>query len=105
MVQIPDTYGKTTVGQPTRLGEQGDAMMPLLFSLAQHPALEAVQAQFLEGEFLFAYSDDIYIVFTHERTGAVSVLLQNALWHHAGIRVHQSKNQSLEQRRRETCNL
>ena len=25
-------------------GEQGDAMMPLLFSLGQHPALEAVQA-------------------------------------------------------------
>ena len=25
-------------------GEQGDAMMPLLFSLGQHPALEAVHA-------------------------------------------------------------
>ena len=35
-------------------GEQGDASMPLLFSLEQHPALQAVQAQLLPGESVFA---------------------------------------------------
>ena len=47
-------------------GEQGDAMMPFLFSLGQHPALEAVQAQLIPGEFLFAYLDDIYVVSSPE---------------------------------------
>ena len=42
-------------------------------------------------EFLFAYLDDIYIVTTPERTGTVYSLIQNALWHHAEIRIHQGK--------------
>ena len=66
-------------------------MMPLLFSLGQHPALEVVQAQLLEGVCLFGYLDDIYIVTTPELTGRVSSLLQNALWHNARIRIHQGK--------------
>ena len=60
-------------------GEQGNAMMSLLFSLGQHPALEEVEAQLLPGEFLFAYLDDINVINT------------NALWRVAGIRIHQSK--------------
>ena len=59
-------------------GEQGDAMMPLLFSLGQHPALEEVQAQLIPGEFLFAYLDDIIVISTPEHVAA-------------GIRIHQSK--------------
>ena len=47
-------------------GEQGDAMMPLLFSLVQLPALEAVQAPLIPGELLFAYLDDIYVVSSPE---------------------------------------
>ena len=31
-------------------GEQGDALMPLLFSLGQHAALEAVHRRLMEGE-------------------------------------------------------
>ena len=31
-------------------GEQGDALMPLLFSLGQHAALVAVQSQLIPGE-------------------------------------------------------
>ena len=72
-------------------GEQGDVMIPLLFSLGQHPALEEVQAQLLPGEFLFAILDDIYVISTPERVGAVYTLLQNALWRVAGIRIHQGK--------------
>ena len=34
-------------------GEQGDPLMPLLFALGQHAALEAVQGRLLDGEKLF----------------------------------------------------
>ena len=37
-------------------GEQGDPLMPALFSLGQHPALQAVQAQLQDGDRLFAFS-------------------------------------------------
>ena len=43
-------------------GEQGDAMMPLLFSLGQHEALQAVNQNLRHGEFLFAFLDDIVMV-------------------------------------------
>ena len=52
-------------------GEQCDVWMPLLFSLGQHAALQAVQDQLLEGERLFAFLDDIYVVTTPERVGHV----------------------------------
>ena len=42
-------------------GEQGDPFMPALFSLGQHPALQAVQAQLQDGERLFAFLD-VYAV-------------------------------------------
>ena len=66
-------------------------MMPLLFSMGQHPALEAVQAQLIQGEFLFAYLDDIYVVNSPKRTGTMYTLLQHALWRVAGICIHQGK--------------
>ena len=43
-------------------GEQGDPLMPALFSLGQRGALEAVQANLEEGETLFAFLDDVYAV-------------------------------------------
>ena len=42
-------------------GEQGDALMPGLFSLALHPALVAIQAELGPDCFVVAYLDDIYI--------------------------------------------
>ena len=41
-------------------GEQGDPLMPLLFCLAQHPALVAANERFEAGEHLFAYLDVLY---------------------------------------------
>ena len=43
-------------------GEQGDPLMPALFSLGLHPALAAVQERLSAGERLLAFLDDIYIV-------------------------------------------
>ena len=49
-------------------GEQGDPSMPMLFSLGQHAALMAVAARLREGERLFVFLDDLYIVTSPDRT-------------------------------------
>ena len=74
-------------------GEQGDVLMPLLFSLGQHAALEAVQRHLRQNEKMFAYLDDIYILTTPDRVGEVYYLLQDALFLHAHIRLHSGKTQ------------
>ena len=43
-------------------GEQGDALMPALFSLGQHDALVAIQGRLAPDERLMAFLDDIYAV-------------------------------------------
>ena len=43
-------------------GEQGDPLMPALFALNQHEALEAICRVLLPSEKLFAFLDDIFIV-------------------------------------------
>ena len=48
--------------------EQGDALMPLLYTLGQHQGLQAVQSQLRSSERLFAFLDDIYVVSVPERT-------------------------------------
>ena len=40
-------------------GEQGDPLMPALFALAQHEALEAASAKLQPDEWLFAFLDDL----------------------------------------------
>ena len=66
--------------------------MPLLFSLGQqHPALQAVQAQLLPGERVFAYLDDMCVTTTPARVGAIYRLFERELWIHANIRVHGGK--------------
>ena len=64
--------------------------MPLLFSLKQHRALQAVQAQLLPGEKLFAYLDDVYVT-TPTGVGAIYRLFERELWIHANIGVHGGK--------------
>ena len=75
-------------------GEQGDPLMPLLYSLGQHGALEATHEELLDGENLVAYLDDIWVVLTvPERVGHVYGSLQRNLFSHARIRVHGGKTQ------------
>ena len=66
-------------------GEQGDPLMPMLFSLGQHAALVAIS------ERLLAFLDDLYVVSTPERTVAVHNILREELWQHAKISVHHGK--------------
>ena len=66
-------------------GEQGDPMMPLLFSLGQQAALMAVQRQLEAHERVFAFLDDVHIV--------TSPYSQAKLWRHSRIDVHDGKTQ------------
>ena len=72
-------------------GEQGDALMPLLFCVGEHAALQEAQARLRPNERLFAYLDDVYVVSKPDRVGAIYTALQEALWTHARIRVHGGK--------------
>ena len=72
-------------------GEQGDPLMSLLFSLGQHRALLAVNARLIEGESLFAFLDDLYVLCSPERVGEVHKVIQQELWSRVNIRVHHGK--------------
>ena len=76
-------------------GEQGDSLMPLLFSLGQHAALDAVKARMVEGEVLLARVGDVYLA------------LQEELYRHARIRIHASKTQvwNAAGEQREACDI
>ena len=54
--------------QQCESGEQGDPLMPLLFNLAIHNALKEAKREMLDGEELFAFVDDVYILSSPART-------------------------------------
>ena len=56
-------------------GEQGDVMMPMLFSWGQHRAW-AIAEQLQEKEKLFAFLDVIFVVCNLDKVGHVHQLLQ-----------------------------
>ena len=72
-------------------GEQGDPLMPLLFAVGQHEALEAISDQLPEGDHLLAYLDDTYIVTQPERVSDAYRCLDTELWNRARIRIHGGK--------------
>ena len=72
-------------------GEQGDPLMPALYSLAQHGALEAFARQMQPGEAVLAFLDDTYVVSNPERTRPARDALSAALWHHARVRLNEGK--------------
>ena len=72
-------------------GEQGDPLMPLLFSLGQHSALLAINAKLKEGESLFAFLDDLYVLCSPGRVREVHKVIQDELWGRANIQVHHGK--------------
>ena len=81
-------------------------MMPLLYSLGQHRALQAVGEHLQEGEHLFAYLDDTFFVSSSLRVGPLYAVLQEALNVHAGIQINAGKTQIWNRsgERPEVCN-
>ena len=73
--------------------EQGDHPVPMLFSLGMHPALRAVQARLRPSERIFAFLDDVCVVYLPERVQTVVSILAVELWNHAHIQVHDVKTQ------------
>ena len=66
--------------------------MPLLFSLGQHRALQAVAAHLEDGEKLFSFLDDIYVVCPRpDRVLPVHGIISRELWRYSRIRVHNGK--------------
>ena len=67
--------------------------MPLLFSLGQHSALEAVQRRLQGNEKVFAHLDDVVVVCSPGRVVEVEAILRQELRRQAHIDVHQGKTQ------------
>ena len=78
-------------------GEQGDPLMPVLFSLAIHNALNEAKQEMLDGKELFAFLDDVYIVSSLERTRHLYNLVGEKLWYVAGIQLHTGKTRCWNQ--------
>ena len=72
-----DDSGRSHVIGQGEGGEQGDPLMPALYALAQQPAFCEVQAQLRDGEAIFAFLDDTYVV--APRTGYAQCTTPSAL--------------------------
>ena len=74
-------------------GEQGDALMPLLFSFGLHRSLCAVSDRLLPTERLLAFLDDLYVICSPDRVSHVCRVLQEELWVPSRIQTHHGKTQ------------
>ena len=72
-------------------GEQGDPLMPPMFSLGIHDALAETKDALEDGEELLAFLDDVYAISEPGRTRAVYNTLAEKLATKAGIHVHTVK--------------
>ena len=72
-------------------GEQGDPLMPLLFSLGIHDALSEAKNMMGEEEHLLAFLDDVFIVSEPDRTRSGYNTLGDELSTRAGIHLHAGK--------------
>ena len=97
-----DEMGTTQHTPQGEGGEQGDPLMPLLFALGQHRALEAIHENMRPGEHVMAFLDDIYTACRPERLDEVHTTVDEQLATHAHIHVHHGKTPSVEQRWRRT---
>ena len=62
-----DAQGQPHVVEQGEGGEQGDSLMPALFSIGMAEALKMAQERLEPGEFLLAYLDDVYLLTTPGR--------------------------------------
>ena len=74
-------------------GEQGDPLMPALFSPGLDFALRAFQTELVAGERVAAFLDDIYVTAQPNRIRALFDRLAHHLHSRTGIQLHQGKTQ------------
>ncbi len=72
-------------------GEQGDPLMPLLFALGIHDALQDVASRLQPGEDLAAFLDDVYVLCKPDRVRDIYNMLEEAFGRIAGIQLHTGK--------------
>jgi hypothetical protein len=80
-----DDEGRTHEVLQGEGGEQGDPLMPALYALGQHTALEVARTQLLPGELLVAFLDDVYLVTSPERAKEAFEVVRESLREHAGV--------------------
>ena len=78
MAAARPTYGQTKWAMHTRFNK-GDPLMPALYALGQHRALQVAKAQLLPDELLVAFLDDVYALCAPERVSAVYAALEEVL--------------------------
>ena len=86
-----DADGTAHIIQQAEGGEQGDPLMPALYSLGQHGALEAVHAQMQPNELLVAFLDDVITIARPDRVGLAHQHLADELWTHCRVRLNSGK--------------
>ena len=72
-------------------GEQGDPLMPALFALGLHDALVKAQNKLSNGDRLFAFLDDLYLVTTKARARKSFDIVTQEVQNHAGIQTNLGK--------------
>ena len=72
-------------------GEQRRCHDALLFCLGQHEALQVAHRGFRDGEFLFAFLDDVFMATASDRVGPVCAMVQDTLRQEARISIHVAK--------------
>ena len=86
-----DEEGNVHEVQQGEGGEQGDALMPALFSLGLAGALREAQARLQEGELVIAYLDDLYIITAPERARDAYNLVAGIVAERCGIQPNMGK--------------
>ena len=72
-------------------GEQGDLLMPALFSLGQRSAFRTIQDQLLPNESLLAFLDDLYVMVPPHRVRPVYDVLAHTLQSQTRIQLNRGK--------------
>ena len=100
----PSTYlweDEMGVAQEIPQGEeQGDPLMPMLFSLGQHAALEAIKRRSRDHEKLFAFLHDLTVVCHPDKVRDVMNIISQELQAHAHISIHHEGVEELTRRAR-----
>ena len=72
-------------------GEQGDPLMPALYALGQHDALQAARDQLHADDVLIAFLDDLYILTRRSRAKEAIDIVTGKVSEMAGVQTHLGK--------------